>query len=823
MTSHRGPDITLFYSYCHTDTRYKESMEKTMSLLRKQQNLLDWSDTAILPGQSISTKVRQKIDSSQIMAFLLSSDFIDSEECMKEWTLAKKREDRGDFLFRIPIIIRTCPWKDLLKGDDIKALPEDGRAISQFSDSDIGWQQVYDGIKRVLKELRSNFRPNRLFVEELHRTEFLGRKNLKLSDIFVFPRLVFYEHKSTTSTHTRKTIASTQALADLRRALIHGHEKTGKSTLAKHLFLSLVEHGTPVIYVDMSQRRIRKPEEYIAFEYGQQFLGDYELWSKKPNKCVIVDNPGSSADTLTFLKYVNEAFEKVFLTMSTDIFYAFYMDEGVLSDYKQLTLQPMSSSQQEELIRKRLALSDIAESVTDGFVDQVEDRINSIVISNRIVPRYPFYVLSILQTYESYMPTGISITSYGHCYYVLVVASLVRTGIADSEDDINSAFNFCEHLAFALRRGSGGEDRRSFSLENFMESYKSRFFVRSSILNRIRSHEFGIVKKDGTFKYEYMRYFFLARFLSRHKDEQAGLIEEVCANSHKEENHVTLLFLIHHTSDLALIEDILVRTMCTLDKVPPAVLNREETRRFDDLLQSLPEDILAQETVEVERSRQREIKDEAEELKEYTEGEISDEKLGSLGLDIYRVLKNNKLLGQLLRSKHGDIEKVKIKDIVEIVGDAGLRLINSLCVDEKELAALMRFLIKRYPNWSEEKIRQAVEFSSLFWIVQNLEQIVHVLNVSDIRSAVAELVETNNTPAYDLIGYFGMLDRAQKLTDDHRRSLQLLWNKHEDKFVRRVLSWRTQDYLNTHSNSAKVEQAICSILQVKYVPRMTRC
>ena len=33
--------------------------------------------------------------------------------------------------------------------------------------------------------------------------------------------------------------------------------------------------------------------------------------------------------------------------------------------------------------------------ITDGFVDQVESRVNSIVISNKIVPRYPFYILAI--------------------------------------------------------------------------------------------------------------------------------------------------------------------------------------------------------------------------------------------------------------------------------------------------------------------------------------------------------------------------------------------------------------------------------------------
>ena len=65
---------------------------------------------------------------------------------------------------------------------------------------------------------------------------------------------------------------------------------------------------------------------------------------------------------------------------------------------------------------------------------------NSVIISNRIVPRFPFYVLSILQTYEAYMPSNMSITSYGHCYYVLIFASLVRAGISQADDAINPTF-----------------------------------------------------------------------------------------------------------------------------------------------------------------------------------------------------------------------------------------------------------------------------------------------------------------------------------------------------------------------------------------------
>ena len=93
--------------------------------------------------------------------------------------------------------------------------------------------------------------------------------------------------------------------------------------------------------------------------------------------------------------------------------------------------------------------------ISDGLVDRAEKHVNSVIISDKVVPRYPFYVLSILQTYEAYMPSNLSVTSYGHCYYVLIFASLVRAGISRTDDAINACFNFAEHLAYDIYRSPG--------------------------------------------------------------------------------------------------------------------------------------------------------------------------------------------------------------------------------------------------------------------------------------------------------------------------------------------------------------------------------
>ena len=50
--------------------------------------------------------------------------------------------------------------------------------------------------------------------------------------------------------------------------------------------------------------------------------------------------------------------------------------------------------------------------------------------------------------------------------------------------------------------------------------------------------------------------------------------------------------------------------------------------------------------------------------------------------DMYRILKNNSILGQILRNKYGILRKAQVREIVEIVADAGLRLVRLVLGDE---------------------------------------------------------------------------------------------------------------------------------------------
>ena len=812
--------VLLFYSYSHKNESYRDSIEQSLAYLKTDGLLKDWYDHKILPGESITEKTREKMDEAQIIVFLLSQEFIASNECMKEWKYARKLARENKMLYRIPVILTDCAWKDLVADDNIKALPKDGNPVAGFNNKNTARQQVYESIKEVIGKIRNTFTPKTQFLQEMQKTDFVSQEHIKLQDAFVFLTLRNYSSQTKSGQISRKKITNPEQLLKNNFSLIHGEEMSGKTALTKYLFLYLVEKSRPVLYVDLKEVSQRPLEEFLRDIYSRQFNGDYSLWRLQNDKILILDDLSSSPNLIDFVLSAKDFFEKIIVMLSSDVFNSFFRDETRLADFHELEIQPLTHGQQEDLIRKRLELSDRDEPITDGFIDQVSRHVNSVITSKKIVPRYPFFILSILQLYEGFMPSNLSITSYGHCYYVLIVATLTKAGISSDDKDINACFNFAENLAFEIYQHSCKENTLNASdLDTFIAEYKEKFFISDSILNRLKDKKYGIATIDGRFRASYMYYFFLGRFLSKKMTEHKVIITEMSEKSYVTSNYLTLLFIIHHTSDRKIIDEILINTMCTLEAIKPAVLNPEETKRFGSIRNALSKNILSEDSVKTERAKMnksRDFGDGQDEAEDDTERTEDDDPSN----DCYKILKNNEILGQVLKNQCGILEKTRIEEIIEIITDGGLRLINLVLKDEEEIAELARYIHKKHPKHDFSKIKDALGFFSFLWTVVNVEKVVSAINHPEIKKAVSEVVRRSSTPAYELIGYFSHLDSSKELTDEIKKKLETLLRKQKDPFVKGVLSIRTQVYMNTHHGKATTEQSVCSLLGVKYTHRI---
>lgn len=416
------------------------------------------------------------------------------------------------------------------------------------------------------------------------------------------------------------------------------------------------------------------------------------------------------------------------------------------------------------------------------------------------------------------MPSKIAVTSYGHCYYALIVASLVRAGISEHDNDMNACFNFVEKLAFRIYQHLQRKDIGTFDFSEFVRDYKKEFYIADSIISRLKDEEFGLLTEDGKFHTPYVYYFFLGKSLSEKKTANETIIEELCDSTHVPSNFLTLLFTIHHTSDDSILDEILLRTMCTFDDAEAASLDRTETRRFRDLWSRLPNSILSDVDVESSRATERSQKDYSErEHNGLEEDDVEDEELVN---GCYRILKNSEIMSQILRNKYGTLKKPRVEEIIEIMADGGLRLVNLVLKDENEILEMARYLKAKNQDYNIQDIRRGLEVFSFIWTMLNIERIVATVNFPEIRQAIRNIVERTDSPAFDVIGYFAQLDSARELGIPEKEALTKLFKKHEDPFVRRILSIRTQHYMNTHRSNVRVEQAICALLDVKYVRKL---
>ena len=816
--------VKLFCSYSHRDNEYKKELQKSLSHLRKTKRLLDWSDSNILPGHGIASSISTAMESSSILVFLMSRNFFASKACMEEWEAGKRLAKTGRPIFRIPIILEDCPWLELLEdeGDDVKALPYDGTPVCTYTDQSKPWMEIYHGIKEVINTLAENFSPKPDFLEQMQQTAFIGKEKLVLEDIFVFPHLSCYTSKQDSAKFSETIITKESELLEKRFALVHGDDMSGKTALGRHLFLSLVRQHASVLYVDLATLSVGPKEKKIQEAYEKEFVGDYHLWKQNENKTLILDNLSADSRLVKFIVFAKEHFSNIFVTLPSNVFKSYFSDDDRFSEFHEIEILALTHSKQEHLIRTRLSLIEDSSQITDGKVDQVETRVNSIIISNKIVPRYPFYVLSILQTYESYMPSNLSITSFGHCYHVLIISRLIKAGISQVDSDINACFNFLEQLSYATYKGLiNNDDASSLNFCQFLSEYQSAYFIRESIINRLKSNNYGIISKKGVFRARYMYYFFLGRHFSRNQISCKDDLEYICEHSYDSPNDLIVLFVIHHTNDNAVIEEIMLRTMCTLEHVAPAKLNDDESSRFFDILTSVPDSILRSDSIEAQRNEVREMRDQEESRGYFVENRELHQKTDKAN-EVYRVLTNMQILGQILRNRHGALRKSEIGDIVSTIADGGLRLVNCMLKDEGEIEKRAALLSKKYPKYNERKLRKALSGVSFVWTIGSLAAIVHAINIPEIKDAVIDTVREKRTPAYDLIGYFNSLDGEEQLSIQTVKELSKILKKHNNPFISSVVSLRTQSYMNTHASPVSIEQKICSLLGVQYVPRLKR-
>lgn len=191
--------MKAFISYSHRDEAKLERLHKHLAMLRRDGGISDWVDRKIKAGESIDRTISKELESCQIFLALVSPDFLASQYCYeREMSRAIERFEAGELVI-VPVILEPCDWRASTLGQ-FKALPKDGKAVSEWANENTAFLDVVTELRRLVtpegssparssgaappaEKLKTKYRVQRTF-DEIDRANYRRSAYRTIKDYF---------------------------------------------------------------------------------------------------------------------------------------------------------------------------------------------------------------------------------------------------------------------------------------------------------------------------------------------------------------------------------------------------------------------------------------------------------------------------------------------------------------------------------------------------------------------------------------------------------------------------------------------------------------
>ncbi len=775
--------LHLFISYCHKDEKFIEEFEKHISKLK---NIIYWRDREVRIGQNYKLKILEKLNSSNIICIFLSSDFLNSKSCKEELNRAKQLKKDKDCVHLCPIILSDCDWKSKtgLK-ENYLALPQDAKPIDSFSDSDRKkvWTQVCDQIKEITnKELQiMKIDISTEFKDFLNNAEILTQTHsqktkLLLEDIFIDPNLSKHGDQEIES----QNINSKEIVDELmqnKKILISGQDMSGKTTLCKHIFTKLRKKNLVPIFLSEETDYRGHFENIIIKKYKKQYkdIVSYEDIGK--DKIVpIVDNFHLLKNKSKIINNLSE-FKYQILT-SDDKLTLYVVNEQYIKNHFKYKIKEFNNSLRDKLIKKWLSIGKPANNDENTFLKSIDQKTQQIneglgknVLYTGIMPSYPIFILSILSGHEMLeKPINNQITSQGYCYEILIYAYLFKQKVPS--DEIDTYLNILTELSYIFFKRGENEINQN-DLRSFLEKYEKKYYLTIShqkifdILYRtkiISKNNFG----NCYFNYPYIYYFFVARYMSNKLNEDGvkSEVKNIIGNLHNDNNAYITIFLVHHSSDPYILEEILDVSKSLFHRVIPATLSKQDMKFFDEQSEIVTKACLPEKPSNYEKER-KEALEKVDEIEE--NNHIGDYKSETeISKQLRRSIRTVETMGQIVKNRSGSLEKKQVEMILSEAIDIHLRILSSffdiiknpdeqkVCISylKEKIEAIIRKDDERFKEEKLHKIAKKLFWNLNFYTVQGfIHIIIHSLGSDKLNTIIGSICDKKGTPISKVIKY----------------------------------------------------------------------
>jgi len=817
--------MNLFYSYSHKDEDFRITLEKFLVTLRDSSLIQEWHDRKILAGDDWGLEIQKNIDNADVIVLLISQDYLASSACAHELEYAFNNRYMKTI---IPIILKPSTWKDTKCGS-IQALPKDGKAISSWSNQDEAWLDVYSGIKSVIQK-KKEVKYKDSFLNDIKKTSFvsISKHNVTLLDLFIWPEFKLYNVNASEINVEGSILLFSDQKSPF--SLIKGEELSGKTSIARHLFFDSVEKSINILLLDGDLiYKTLNFDEVAEQEFYKQYNGEYSEYKKLNNRLLVIDKYHHKIST-KLVEWARNTFNFVLVIVDDEEYMLYYKDDELFAEFNIYSIRKFSSYRLYELIQKWKKLDQNCCTSSENFdleIDNLEEKVKNIINSNHIVPSYPFYILSILQAFEGFMPSDYQITAYGHCYAALITSQLIKKGI--SPTDIGDCFNFLTYIAYEFYKQLGeleGKISKS-DYEGIKRRYKEAFIIKNSLIQRIEDVEYPIIRINDhvRFEYPYIYYFFIGKYIAEKSD--STIISKLCETVYRKDSANILIFTIHHTTNTILLDEIQLHCMCSFDKQKTATLTKDETSFMDSLISEMPDKIVNKKSISENRMEERKKHDE---ISSEDETRDKDEKNAEL-IDIQKAFKIIEVLGQIIKNRAGTFDRNKVRELLLEVEELGFRVLGYLLctLKDPEFSKWMEarlIAIEKEKNvenrtmsneFRKKYIEKNIQVMGMLMIISMIQKTFYSLCTEKILEVQHTISDEKAVPAYDFIDLLFTLS-YEGLKIDYAKKLSREYSEGKNNWASKTLSVFLQRYMNTHTVDFKLRQQICTLLKIEYIP-----
>lgn len=827
--------IKIFVSYSHEDEQYITDFEKYFQPVEKKYDLNLYRDKLNKAGDQFKEKIDDNLNQADIVLLFVSKHFLCSDSCKKELEESLKLKEERNINI-VPIILSTCEWKETnLK--DLLCVPKDGKPVSDFEYEDKAWQDVSGHIKVHVEKLNqiNQIQITEDFKKFLQDTEILtkahhNKENILLNDIFIPPQLECYDENRELQ---QKDIDYKELEKDIlihKNVVIVGEDQSGKTTLCKKLFLALKKRSYLPVYVFDKDKILRgNIENRIEKKFNEQYRFSIEYSEIKDRVIPIIDNFHLAKNQQKRIN--NLSSYKLSILVIDDIYGLNTRNKEIIKNFKHFKIKEFLPSLRNELIRKWNQLTDDnQENENYQRIDERTELVNTTlgkIIGNGIIPSYPFFILTILSTYETANPLDENITSQGHCYQALIYIAL-RREIENKDIDIYLNFlNVISFEFFKTKKKEFGKD----DLDGFISKYKEKYNLpikQETLLSKLNKAKILVENSLGnlSFQYDYLYFYFVAKYLAEHIKENKKIIDNIIGQLHKNENAYIAIFISHHSKDEGILDEVVLNSMLLFDGNEPISLRKEEVSFMDEEIDHIIEASLpnTDQTPESNRQERLEAQDNIEGSKN-KETLDKEEEEDPLDLEIRRSIKTVEVMGRIIKNRSGSLEKDKLKEIFENGMNVHLRFLSfflELIKNNEFRESIIDFIKNRLEKIieeskqekSREKLKEIARI--IFWnlnfelLLGVVYKTVHSLGSDNLINITNEVCDKINTPASFLVKHGILMWYSKNLQIDNisKKIIEKEFSGTAKKIIKYMIASHCSMHQINYKDKQKLEQKL---------------